>query len=166
MNRRRFLKYAGATAAVAGASALGGDYVLKARPSSMNQTNVVTTTSMFNLQPVADFTYEPTYLNPKDQQTIQFTNLSTDLRGDPLTYAWYVDNQPASAEKDYSTKLPVGQHTVELEASDRFAKGVTAQAVTVEPDQIYPAKPLRIRYKGMKYAAGRGSPELVSTPMS
>ena len=48
MNRRRFLKYAGATAAVVGASALGFDYVVSSRSGSMNQT---TTTTLSATQP-------------------------------------------------------------------------------------------------------------------
>jgi PKD repeat protein len=111
-------------------------------------------TSNQNHPPVANFKYKPSYLNPTDQQTIQFTNLSTDLDGDPLAYKWLVDGQLASEEKDYSAKLPVGPHTVELEASDPQIKTATTQAVTVEPDQIYPTKQLHIGYKGMRMMVG------------
>jgi len=44
MNRRRFLKYAGATAAVVGASTLGLDYLSKQSPSSVTPTTSTTTT--------------------------------------------------------------------------------------------------------------------------
>ena len=158
LDRRRFLKYAGASAAVVGASALGLDYVLSPRPGPPNQSTVTLNpmrrTSNQNHPPVADFKYKPYYLNPTDQQTVQFTNLSTDLDGDPLMYRWLVDNQPVSSEKDYSAKLPVGQHVVELEASDPQIKAATTQAVTVEPDQIYPTKQLHIGYKGMRMMVG------------
>jgi hypothetical protein len=95
---------------------------------------------------------------------IQFTNLSTDSDNDPLTYRWLVDNQLASEQKDYSARLPVGQHLVELEASDRVAKSTVAQAVTVEPDQIYPTKPLHLRHKGFTYFAGPVPPAWPSLP--
>ena len=39
MNRRRFLKYAGTTAAVVGASALGIDYLLRPNPFTQNQNS-------------------------------------------------------------------------------------------------------------------------------
>ena len=156
MDRRRFLKYAGAAALVAGASAGGYQYFLKSPSSSSTQTTVThtPTTSKLNLPPYANFTYEPKYLNPTDQQTVQFTNLSMDPDGDPLTYAWLVDNQPVSTEKDYSAKLPVGQHEVGLEVSDPLSKSVAAENLTVEPDQIYPTKLLHIRYKGMRMSVG------------
>jgi hypothetical protein len=42
LNRRRFLKYAGAASAVAGASALGLDYVLQ-KPANLSQTTTIST---------------------------------------------------------------------------------------------------------------------------
>lgn len=153
MNRRRFLKYAGATAAVVGASAVGLDYLLKPETSNLHQVTA-TTTSKFNSPPMAQFDYKPKYLDPTDQETIQFKNLSTDPDGDPLTYRWLVDNRAASTERDFSVRLPIGQHTVELEVLDPLTKRTKAQAVTVEPDQLYPAKPLRVKYKGMRMTVG------------
>ena len=168
MNRRRFLKYAGATAGVVGASALGTDYVLSPRPAPVNQSTVtlnpMRSTSNQNHPPVADFSYKPHCLDPTNQQTIQFTNLSSDLDDDPLTYGWLVDNQPVSIDKDYSTQLPVGQHEVGLEVSDPFAKSTAAQTVTVEPDQIYPTKPLHLRHKGFTYFTGPVPPAWPSLP--
>jgi hypothetical protein len=158
VGRRRFLKYVGAGAiAVGGAAAayclyntsLGG----RTEVTIANATRTPTSTRV-NHPPVASFKRKPFYLNSTDQQTVQFTNLSTDLDGDPLTYRWLVDNQPVSDEKDYSAKLPVGQHLVELEASDPLTKNTTAQAVTVEPDQIYPTKQLHIKHKGMRMMVG------------
>jgi hypothetical protein len=113
-----------------------------------------TSASKINHPPVASFRRKPWYLDPTDQQTIQFTNYSTDRDGDSLSFRWIVDNQPVSNEKDYSAKLPVGQHLVELEASDSLNMTATAQAVTVEPDQIYPTKPLHIQHKGMRMTVG------------
>jgi len=54
LNRRRFLKYAGATAAVVGASALGLDYISEPSPptvipiTSTTMTHALTTTSAFS----------------------------------------------------------------------------------------------------------------------
>jgi hypothetical protein len=36
--------------------------------------------------------------------------------------------------------------------------------MTVEPDQLYPTKPLRLKYKGVNYAAARTAPEFSSIP--
>lgn len=108
--------------------------------------------------------YKPKYLNPTDQETIQFTNLSSDAENEPLSYRWLVDGEPVSTEKDYATKLSVGQHEIDLEVTDPLAKSTAAQMVTVEPDQIYPTKPLKIKYKGMIYAAARFAPEFTATP--
>jgi len=68
LNRRRFLKYAGATAAVAGTSALGIDYYLSRSPAS-NLTQSYTSTaktaentSTLDLTPpvIKDFQWQPT----------------------------------------------------------------------------------------------------------
>lgn len=45
VNRRRFLKYAGATAAVVGASALGLNYLVKSPSNGLNQTTTTTIVS-------------------------------------------------------------------------------------------------------------------------
>lgn len=157
MNRRRFLKYTGTSAAIVGASALGLDYALKPELSQPTQVTTATsklTTSKLNHPPMAAFDYTPKYLNPTDQQTVQFTNLSTDLDNDPLKYAWFVDDQLVSESKDYSTKLAVGQRLIRLNVSDSQAGDVTERTITVEPDQIYPTKPLQVRYKGMRMTVG------------
>ena len=141
---------------MAGASALGLDYVLTPRTLTPNQTTTAASTSRFNLPPIAKFSYAPKYLNPTDQQTVQFTNLSTDPDGDPLTFAWSVDGQQVSTQKDYSAKLSVGGHSVQLQASDPYGLTSTAPtaSITAEPHQIYPTKPLHIQYKGMRMSVG------------
>lgn len=167
LNRRRFLNYAGATAAIVGASALGLDYVLSSRPSPVNQTttlNPITSSSKTNHPPVANFKRTPHFLNPTDEQTIQFMDNCYDADNDPLQYAWYIDGAQRSVEKNYSTKLLAGEHAVELKVSDGIAEDSVQQSVAVDPDQIYPTKPLRINYKGMIYAAGRMAPEWAVTP--
>jgi hypothetical protein len=65
VNRRRFLKYAGATAAVVGSSALGLEY-LASRPAipgqqTLTTLNQTTTTSTVPMPPkITSLTYEPT----------------------------------------------------------------------------------------------------------
>jgi hypothetical protein len=111
-----------------------------------------------NHPPVAAFDYKPKYLSPTDHQIVKFANLSTDPDGNLLKYTWLVDGQPVSQDRDYSARLPVGQHLVQLEASDGLAENTTAQTVSVEPDCIYPTKPLHVRYKGITYFAGNLTP--------
>lgn len=137
---------------------MGINYLLSPRPSPLSQSTVIsnqtTSASKTNHPPVAQFDYRPKYLNPTDQQRVQFTNLSTDLDNDPLKYAWFVDDQLVSENKDYSAKLPVGEHLIRLNVSDSQAGDVTEQTVTVEPDEIYPTKQLHAKYKGVNYLVG------------
>lgn len=62
---------------------LGLDYVLSSKPRPLNQTiatsKQMTASSKINHPLVASFGYRPYYLNPTDQQTIQFTNFSIAL---------------------------------------------------------------------------------------
>jgi len=155
VGRRRFLKYLGAGAiAVAGA---GSAYYLY--NTSLRQKSEVTTpttaltasSTRQNYPPIANFRYEPRYINPTDQQMVQFTNLSEDPDGDPLRYQWLIDNQPASEAKDYSTKLPAGEHQVKLEVSDNVYTDVAEETVPVDPADLdlYPKTKLRIPIKGV-----------------
>jgi hypothetical protein len=164
LNRRKFLKYAGATATVVGASALGLGYLVEPQTTSVGTTATTTTASKFNHPPVAQFDYTPKRLNPTEQQTVQFTNLSMDLDNDALKYAWFVDDQLVSENKDYSARLPVGEHLIRLNVSDSQAGDVTEKMVTVEPDQIYPTKKLNVKYKGVNYFAGRPVPTWWNDP--
>lgn len=168
MNRRKFLKYLGATAAVAGTSAVGLDYILSSPQSPVNQIttglNATTASSKTNHWPVVNFKRQPFYLNSTDQQTIQFTSDCYDADNDPLTYAWYVDGSHMSEQKDYSTRLTTGDHLVRLEVSDSLTTNTASQWVTVEPDQIYPARPLHLMYKGITYFAGPVPPDWAGIP--
>jgi len=124
---------------------------------------------LINRPPKAAFTYRtPTrtlkYIAPTDRDLILFLNNSTDPDADPLTYTWLVDGQPVSQQKDYSAKLAAGQHQVQLKVSDGKTTVSRQVALTVEADQIYPTKPLNVRYKGMNYAAARTGPEFSSIP--
>jgi len=61
LNRRRFLKYAGTTAAVVGASALGLDYLLKPQSGSQNQTATSSVTTTSPTPPsISNFQWQPT----------------------------------------------------------------------------------------------------------
>ena len=156
------MKYAGATTAVVGASALGLDYVLESRTASVNKATGLTPTkssSKINHPPVASFKRKPWYLNPTDQQTIEFTSNCYDADNDPLTYAWYVDGNRLGEQKDYSTKLSTGDHAIRLDISDGLAQDSVEQSVTVAPGQIYPTRPLHLRYKGTSYCVGTIAPE-------
>ena len=120
MDRRRFLKYVGAGAVAAGGAATAY-YLRKAslgREPEVNVPTVAQTATTVDYPPYADFKWKPYYLNPTDQQTIQLTNASYDLGGDPLTHTWLVDNKEVSHERDYSTKLPQGEHLIDLQVSD------------------------------------------------
>jgi len=171
VGRRRFLKYIG-TGAVAVGGAAAAYYLydrgLERRPEVTIPSTATTTGTQIstreNHPPVASFRRKPWYLNPTDEQTIRLTNFSTDPDNDPLTYRWLVDNQPVSTEKDYTAKLSVGQHLVELKVSDPLTTSTTTQGVMVEPDQIYPVKPLRLKYKGISYFAGPVPPDWAGIP--
>jgi hypothetical protein len=162
VNRRRFLRYVGAGAIVAAGATAG--YCLY-RPGLGQKEEVTTATSTtVDYPPYPDFKYKPYYLNPTDQQTIQFTNTSYDLGGDPLQNTWLIDNKEVSHEHDYSTKLPVGEHLVDLQVSDGRQTRVKSGTITVESDQIYPVKPLRLKYKGISYFAGPVPPDWAGIP--
>jgi len=86
MNRRRFLKYAGTTAAVVGASALGLKYFLTSKTSKVTQTTTVGPLTIEDLQwnptrTVNSKVYDGTVgftvdnLNPSDQITLDFGSI-------------------------------------------------------------------------------------------
>jgi hypothetical protein len=154
--RRKFLKYVGAGAVTVGGAAAGYylyDVGLARRPGVAVPTATHTATKV-DYPPYADFRYRPYYLNPTDQQTIQFTNTSYDLGGDLLQNTWLVDNNVVSHERDYSTKLPQGEHLVDLQVSDGKQTRIKSATITVEPDRIYPRRQLHIRHKGMRMMVG------------
>lgn len=168
MDRRRFLKYAG-TAAFAVGGAASAYYLYETQLGRRPEVTIPTTTQTATLtkanhSPVAAFDYKPKYLNPTDRQTIRFTNKSYDHDGDPLNYNWIVDDQTVSQEKDYSTKLPIGQHLIKLSVTDSQNEDVTGHIVGADPEQIYPAKPLHLKYKGTTYFAGPVPPDWEAIP--
>ena len=160
MDRRRFLKYAGAGAVTVGASAaayylynMGFGRNVEVTIPSAAKTEPTASTRV-NHSPVANFKYKPYYLDPTDKQTIHFASYCYDADFDPLQYVWSVDGEKKSTEKEYSTRLPVGEHAVRLNVSDGLAQDSVQQAVTVEPDQYYPTKQLHIKHKGMRMMVG------------
>ena len=166
VDRRRFVKYVGAAAIAVGGAAAG--YYLYdiglARKTEVAAPTVTQTATTVDYPPYADFKYKPYYLCPTDQQTIEFTNMSYDLGGEPLTNTWLVDGNAVGRERDYLTKLPVGEHVVDLQVSDGKQARVKSATVTVEPDQIYPTKPLYVRYNGTSYFIGPMTPEWPTIP--
>jgi hypothetical protein len=161
VDRRRFLKYAGAGAAAVG-GAVAAYYLYEmgfARKTEVAAPTVTQTATTVDYPPYADFKYKPYYLCPTDEQTVWFTNMSYDLGGDPLDNTWLIDNNVVSHERDYSTKLPQGEHLVDLQVSDGRQTRVKSATTTVEPDQIYPARPLHLKYKGVNYTVAELTPE-------
>ena len=156
VNRRRFLKYVGAGAVAVGGAAAA--YYLRemgfARKPEVVAPTITQKATTADYPPYPDFKYKPYYLCPTDQQTVQFTNLSYDLGGDPLTHTWLVDNKVVSHERGYSTKLSVDEHLVDLQVSDGRQTMVKSATIAVEPDQIYLTKQLHIKYKGMRMMVG------------
>jgi len=162
VSRRRFLKYAGAGVLAVG-GAVAAHYVcnasLRGNVEITSPTAALTTSQRENHPPVASFKRKPWYLNPTDQQTTQFTSNCYDADNDSLTYAWYVDGNRFSEQRDYSTRLSTGDHTIRLDVSDGLSQDSIEQSVTVASDQIYQARPLRLRYKGTSYCVGTIAPE-------
>jgi hypothetical protein len=132
MDRRRFLKYAGAAVAAGTATGFG----------------VARYYDVFDRAPVADFDYaipdvaqfvpvayfdyrtpERTlkYIAPNSDEEIQFLNMSTYVGNNPLSCSLYVDNQLVTTTTTlfdptkaiYSTKLPASaigtEHNIRLE---------------------------------------------------
>jgi len=119
LNRRRFLKYAGATAAAIGASALGFEYFFPKLPSRNESSNRVTSTSS-TLRSQTSFssstgtTARPTYISPKeDFVTIEKARFIQkgrpfSLRGFnyfPKYHPWRIFNEWDGAEVDYELGL-------------------------------------------------------------
>jgi len=170
LDRRKFLKYAGTGAVAAGAGAAAYYFYNKGLHRSIQVTiptimeTETSASTRVNHPPHANFTRKPFYLNPTDQQTIQFASNCYDADNDPLQYAWSVDGEQKSTEKEYSTRLSAGDHAVRLNISDGLAEDSVQQTITVEPDQIYPTRQLHIKHKGVCYCAGRVAPEWGSNP--
>ena len=169
MNRRRFLKYAGASAAVVGASALELDYVLSPRPGPANQSTVtlnpIRSTSNQNHPPVAALiNLKPSTILPTPEYDVEFIPFVYDPDNDPLSYKWFSDDIEFSDKQSPTAKLSEGEHTIKLTVSDGLAESSVKRKLTVEPDQIYPVKPFLPKYKGITYFAGPVLPDWSGIP--
>jgi hypothetical protein len=171
LNRRNFLKYAGATGAVVGASALGLNYVLSSRPSITNQATTTTSLNQITSAPKTNspprflwppLNVKPKYILPTPQYTVELSPNAVDDDNDPLSFTWSVDGKEVSHDNNCSAKLAEGDHEIDVTASDGQATVSSKSTLTVEPDQIYPTKPLKIRYKGVRYPAGAWAPYAAS----
>jgi len=171
MDRRRFLRYLGA--GVVAATATGAGYYLYSKPrgyppiptrtATIPQGWESVTTYLHNSPPVIwSIDVKPKYINPTSETTIRLSHSSSDWDNDPLLTTWLIDWKEVSHEPDYSTKLPEGVHAISLNVSDGKSQASKYATVTVDPDQIYPTKPLGLKYKGICYCAGKVTPELAS----
>jgi len=75
-----------------------------------------------------------------------------------------IDDQTVSQDKDYSTKLSVGQHLIKLRVADSQNEDIAGHIVGADPDQIYPVKLLHLKHKGISYFAGPIPPDWAGGP--
>ena len=160
---RGYMKYTAAGVVVVGGAAAGAYYFTRPKltPSpteTYNPTETPSPTSKvtpINHPPTAIFRIKPEYILPATDQDIEFINLTEDIDDDPLTYSWFVDGQVASEEKDYSTRLSDGDHTIGLAVTDGRLADQTQKELTVEPARAhYPEKDLKVPIKGIGYKIG------------
>ncbi|MEM2864966.1 MAG: hypothetical protein QXR65_06860, partial [Candidatus Bathyarchaeia archaeon] len=97
---------------------------------------------------------KPKYILPTPEYTVEFTPRVTDPDDDPLSFIWYVDGKEVSRENKYSTKLSEGEHKIGLRVSDGKDEIFSERVLEVEPEQIYPTKPLYVKYKGIRMMVG------------
>jgi hypothetical protein len=107
---------------------------------------------------------KPRHILPTPQYTVKLSPNAVDDDNDPLSFAWFVDGEELSHEYSYSTKLTEGDHEIDFSASDGKASAFSKNTLTVEPDQIYPTRPLHIKHKGVCYCAGQVAPEWGDNP--
>lgn len=136
MNRRRFLKYAGAGAAVIGASAIGLDYISRQPPSATSSATArremttapvsTETQSAWQSLPELRISYAPDEkaslqdLVFLDGQMFQPSVLVTGAV-EPVTVAWFIDDYvtPRSTQwKPDPIALAPGEHRPKLVVSD------------------------------------------------
>lgn len=191
VDRRHFLRYLVALGLVGAAGAVGAGYYFNnpnPNPPSGTPTtspNEPSTTKTNHAPTIEKFEIKPKYFCPTNEQFITLINESYDPDNDPLTTTWLVDgkevghgtNSTVQSEdgrnlirNEYKTKLSEGKHLINPPVvSDGIAKAPESEKwygrpITVEPDQIYPVKPLRTRYKGITYYVGPISPDWMALP--
>jgi len=184
VDRRRFLKYLGAGAAVAGVAA--GAYELYSAGLGRKAEVVIQTITRVNHPPMIGGLgeFEPKYLNPTTAQVIKRAIEFYDVDNDPLAVTWFLDGEEVGhgevsttqlsdgrnmSRSEYLTKLPEGSHIIVATVSDGMETVKTPEwygrnPITVEPDQIYPTKPIHLRYKGITYFAGPVPPDWAGIP--
>lgn len=154
MDRRRFLKYAGATAAVIGASSLGYGY-LKPQPTHSNQA---TTSSVVSVTRIAALTYEPSKIANDKMYDVR-VNVKISNPAQRLSYV-QVELQPvvyeqlpsegfATEEAEITTIQPTGLETEILSTSFRNLKGgreYDVKASAYAPNGIIDTGTLRTEY--------------------
>jgi len=181
LNRRRFLKYAGAAGLAVTGSALVG-YELQStllRPSTEtpSETATQTITPLQSATPPrldARFSYKTAqrtlkYIIPHSREEIQFVN-ETEVSppSTPVSYAWLIDDRAVSISDDYFCTLPETRttetpHLVKLIASTPEVNSSTQQIIDVDPQNIkeFPERSMGIPIKGINYSIKRpneGSP--------
>jgi len=147
----------------------GGSVYLKEtlstlQPGAINSQST-TSAQSYNLAPYAAFTFRTStrtlkYIAPTDQDLILLLNNSTDLNtpAEALESEWYIryngtgDWQFLNASRDYRTRLPPGEHEIELVVSNRATSAFVIQSIVVERSDTsttFPAKNLSIPIKGI-----------------
>jgi len=172
VSRRSFVKYVGA--GLVAATAAGAGYYFYGRQPSPTRTETATipkgwesaTTYLRNNPPViSEIDVKPKYINPTTETIMRFSHSSYDADNDPLSTKWLIDGEDISHEPEYSTKLSEGDHSIALKVSDGKSEAMRSTTVTVDSDQIYPAKPLRVKYRGVNYCVGKPmAPEFPDYP--
>ena len=158
VGRRRFLKYVGA--GLVTATAAGAGYYLYTTsqrgliPSQTEKGQTAPTPSVLKPPVVSEIQVKPRYINPTPADTVEFSYGSFDTGNNPLWTTWLIDWKTVSHERKYSTKLSEGDHSIVLKVSDGRSEATKYASVMVDPDQIYPTKPLQLKYKGVDYCVG------------
>jgi len=160
-DRRKFLKYIGA--GLVAATAAGAGYYFYGRQPSPKRTETATipkgwesaTTYLRNNPPgISEMDVKPKYINPTTETTMRFSHSSYHPDNDPLSTKWLIDGEDISHEPEHSTKLSEGDHSIALKVSDGKSEAMRSATVTVRPDQIYPTRPLHVKFKGVCYLTG------------
>ncbi len=129
ISRRRFLKYAGATAAAVGVSALGLDYVLPPKPASPGLTNSLTSSLMSSYTSASTPTARTTdlqielfhdYHGDGQQQSDEpsISDLILDIQG--IGNDYMTTFQSESDGKYWARNIPIGNQYRVVPKTDRF----------------------------------------------
>ena len=103
MNRRRFLKYAGATAAVVGASALGLNYVLNPRQLSGNQTTTPPSSTLTSRPEILNLEWNPSEVT---NSKVYDGSVSFQVDSESVPLAVEIDFNPSSPSEIPIAAIP------------------------------------------------------------